>query len=61
MMNEYDEEKVLFSGKVECPHCGKFLNIDLVRETIEPATKGRYKRKLLVEVDNQTRLLCNGD
>jgi len=51
------KEKVMYrNDKIPCPHCGKLLDIKLLRETLIPTVKGSYKRKLVVEASNQKTL-----
>ncbi len=55
MMSEYDEKR-LYEDTIECPHCGKRIDVVLVRTTVTPTVMGTYKKRFEVFKNPQTKL-----
>ena len=50
------EAKIIFTGKVKCPHCKKRIVIKKTKKILEPAVPADVEEKVIVEKDDQTTL-----
>jgi len=56
-MERQEQEKVLYrNNKLPCPHCGKLLDVQFIRKTIEKTVKGTYKRTIQIQKSDQSLL-----